>query len=427
MNTLSDISGPGLLGLGVGRFDLLSSVAPGAIYVSGGDVHFTDPMETLDAYLGIGGGSVSFDGGPIELQDLDLGAGSVWMRDGSRISGTLNWGYGELTGDGQIDLQGTTVISSANLRAVAVRNLASVSHYEGLTLRDGASFINAPGGRHGVPFDASISGDSSTFYRNEGLFVTERFPETDYFGRVNISTRFVNAGVVEVQGMGVDNPTTSTLAFADYAQTPTGTLRLAGGSLEGFSPGDSLRIDAGSFVGIGTIRMNVASGARLVPGDDGEAGRMRFYYDLDLEAGSLLDLEIGGTERGLEIDAIDVAQIFLDGALSIDFIDGYAQHVTADDVFALVTATTGLEGAFQNVASGERLRTADGRGSFAIFYGDESPYDPRSVVATDYVAVPEPALLTLLALAGAALAGARRRAALWYGVRRCGGLSPRHL
>jgi hypothetical protein len=129
---------------------------------------------------------------------------------------------------------------------------------------------------------------------------------------------------------------------------------------------------------------------------------MRFYYDLDLEAGSLLDLEIGGTERGLEIDAIDVAQIFLDGALSINFIDGYAQHVTADDVFALVTATTGLEGAFQNVASGERLRTADGRGSFAIYYGDESPYDPRSVVATDYVAVPEPALLGLLALAGGA-------------------------
>ena len=52
---------------------------------------------------------------------------------------------------------------------------------------------------------------------------------------------------------------------------------------------------------------------------------------------------------------------------------------------------------FDNVAPGERLTTADNRGSFIVNYGGTSPFGDNAVVLSDFRAIPEPATFALLA------------------------------
>ena len=92
--------------------------------------------------------------------------------------------------------------------------------------------------------------------------------------------------------------------------------------------------------------------------------------------------------------------------LTLNFIDGFGGKVQADDSFAVVGAGTRVFGQFANVASGERLLTADGLGSFAVHYGDQNGFSQGLVLSNFAVAaVPEPASYALM-LAGLGLMGA---------------------
>lgn len=93
------------------------------------------------------------------------------------------------------------------------------------------------------------------------------------------------------------------------------------------------------------------------------------------------------------------------GELELSLLDGYEQSIQADDTFAVITAD-GIDGAFANVANGERLFTADGLGSFLVHYGQDSAFNPNHVVLSSFL-VPEPA--GVLWLGAAALLGMLRR------------------
>jgi hypothetical protein len=99
-------------------------------------------------------------------------------------------------------------------------------------------------------------------------------------------------------------------------------------------------------------------------------------------------MEIGGTSAGTQFDQIvqqGGAGTVLDGALELSFIGGFETPITNSDTFAILTSDQPLTGSFDNVASGARLITTDGLGSFRVTYSGQN-----TVTLSDFLPAPQP-------------------------------------
>lgn len=67
-----------------------------------------------------------------------------------------------------------------------------------------------------------------------------------------------------------------------------------------------------------------------------------------------------------------------------------------ENTFSVLSAAGNITGEFSNIASGQRLNTTDGLGSFLVHYGTGSAFNPRQIVLTNFQRnIPEPTALTL--------------------------------
>jgi hypothetical protein len=73
----------------------------------------------------------------------------------------------------------------------------------------------------------------------------------------------------------------------------------------------------------------------------------------------------------------------LGGELHLSFLNGFVP--TNTETFGILRGTGGVNGAFSNVADGQRLATTDGIGSFIVRYGAASPFDHTLVVLTSFL------------------------------------------
>ena len=87
----------------------------------------------------------------------------------------------------------------------------------------------------------------------------------------------------------------------------------------------------------------------------------------------------------------------LAGNISLSVLGGFQNSITPSSTFTVLTATN-LSGAFANVASGQRLFTSDGLGSFLVNYGATSTFGIGSVTLTNFIPIPEPSTYALLAV-----------------------------
>ena len=101
----------------------------------------------------------------------------------------------------------------------------------------------------------------------------------------------------------------------------------------------------------------------------------------------------------------------LDGTLTLSFAGGFENFVTNADTFTIFLSNMDWVGAFDNIASGSRLATDDGFGSFIVNYGAGSPFGTQNVVLSNAIVIPEPSFSSLLLLGLAALGLLRRRVA----------------
>jgi hypothetical protein len=95
-----------------------------------------------------------------------------------------------------------------------------------------------------------------------------------------------------------------------------------------------------------------------------------------------LEIEIAGIDNA-QYDTVGVmGTASLGGELELALINGFVPQQQL--ILTVLGASTNIIGAFANVASGQRLTTTDGLGSFLVHYGTASPFDPRHVVLTNF-------------------------------------------
>ncbi len=168
-----------------------------------------------------------------------------------------------------------------------------------------------------------------------------------------------------------------------------------------------ITIAAGRLEGTGTIAADVSNSGTIAPGLS--PGSLAIAGDLTLTSTSLIQIEIGGATQGTQYDLLSetgTVALTLQGTLALNLINGFTPDL---QTFTVLDSNQTLLGAFSNVASGGRLTTNDGLGSFQVNYGAGSAFDPTDVVLSDFLAVPEPSTAGLLAIATIGMLGFRRK------------------
>jgi T5SS/PEP-CTERM-associated repeat protein len=126
-------------------------------------------------------------------------------------------------------------------------------------------------------------------------------------------------------------------------------------------------------LGLMNAGLTIPSGGVLAPGV--ELGTTDISQgDVTLSPGGTLQMQIGGVNQGSTYDYLDVLLgdvILAGGNLQLSLLNGFVPSPT--NTFTIVDVLGGIvAGSFANVASGARLATSDGLGSFIVSYSDGS-------------------------------------------------------
>jgi hypothetical protein len=101
---------------------------------------------------------------------------------------------------------------------------------------------------------------------------------------------------------------------------------------------------------------------------------------------SVLEYEMSALPAGSSYDSINVnGTATLAGSLRLVIKDNLASSLAPGAMVTVLKAGTPVAGAFANAASGTRLPSANGMGSFLVYYGPGSPHGAANLVLTDYI------------------------------------------
>ncbi|MGH7936947.1 MAG: beta strand repeat-containing protein, partial [Bryobacteraceae bacterium] len=196
-----------------------------------------------------------------------------------------------------------------------------------------------------------LSGSGSGSFDNRGTLAATTGGALQFTGTVTSS------GTVDV-----GNNSLSISGNGNFTQT-AGTFRLAGGT---FTSSNGLSFNGGLIDARGTINSAITNSALLRPALGGSG--LNVTGSVSLLSASQLSFQLGGLTQGSQYGFLNVnGTVALGGQLVLSFANGFQNSVTGSDTFTLMT-TNGLNGSFTNIASGDRLQTSDGFGSFLVTY-----------------------------------------------------------
>jgi hypothetical protein len=241
------------------------------------------------------------------------------------------------------------------------------------------------------------------------------------------AARFTNAGYLRLN-FGFTLPSGSTFVQSDgtLVVSQYGTYDTGRGKLD--TQGGSIVLNGGLLIEAGKLIGNTTSNALISPGDDKYryTPRMTFDGTLELGSSSVLRFDLAGNLRGpgayfggpfgmppgYGYDAIDCTKsVTLGGELQVTLSTQTANGLRftpgSADMYLLLKAQAPIAGAFANVASGQRLNTRDGGGSFVVNYGATSVLDPTGVVLSAFQPNTNPAVLRNISTRGLVGSGQR--------------------
>ncbi len=303
-----------------------------------------------DGVFALAGGSV-YVNTPLTLSKMNISGGELGVSHDLTVTDTFDvTGYGTVFGLGQLVTQGVGTIAQPMyyMGSGGWRNTGTLNFNDPgrLILGAGAVLTNAPGGTININKpDLVIAGEYNDAgeFDNQGTLIQVE-PARSFVGGEGsyVLASFTNSGRIEVGSGGI-------LSVSSNNMVQTGTIEVAGGAVfeksGGFTNSGTLR-GAGTFaVGTGNTLVNNGTIAPGVAAGD-TTDTLSITGDLQFGAGSLLDLELGGTGAAA-YDAVavsgavsGVADSF--GNLSLTRINGFtfANRDTGDN-FNLVSAGSG--------------------------------------------------------------------------------------
>ncbi len=340
LNAGTSVTGAGTVQIGGGTWNLNAGTynVTGTTMVNGGTANFAVNAGTN--LLNVGGGT------------LATAATATFTT-----SGLFDWSGGTLAGAGIFNANGGINMaggSQLNLNGATLNNAVGQTatdsgfHDFGVS---GSAVINNAGtwlAQNDLGFDLGSGGtfnNSGTFTRNTGAGTYQ----------VHNALVFNNSGTV--------NAETGTLAFTGgYTQT-AGTLNV----LDTVFSTTALAIQGGLVTGIGTINAAINSNGTIMPALGGNG--LTVNGNVTLMSASSLSFQLGGLTQGNLYSFLNVnGSVGLSGNLVLSFANGFEGTVTGADTFTITIASGGLTGVFANIASGARLDTSDGFGSFQVDY-----------------------------------------------------------
>jgi hypothetical protein len=373
-----------------------------------------------DGTLG-GTGSVKLNGigTAFNIADLDLGGHTVTIGTNQTIHGLgtiLNGGIlinnGTINGDDagggsmQLDLVNNSGFINKNNGTINATNGGVLGLYSGVMDQTGGGSFLADGtgsmvqlGGGGI---ATVIGGTLNTANNgiiqiggAGALLTSSTNNGAIQVTAGNNPLFVNGTGLTNNGTILVNTTaansTTVMQFtADGTLNGTGSVTLNGiigvSNVADFDC-NGHNITNGSnhtIKGNGDITTNggiLTNNGTIAPGTS--AGQLNVSGNLVLGSTSNLAMEIGGTTPATQYDVLNKGgSLTLNGTLNVRLINSFTP--AASHTFTIVTTQAALAGAFTNVASGQRLNTADGVGSFIVTYSG------NNVVLSNFAVTPPP-------------------------------------
>ena len=202
--------------------------------------------------------------------------------------------------------------------------------------------------------------------------------------RVNVGGNVNNAGSLRLRGTG--------------SLDVGGMLNMTSGEIIRNGDGGGIfRITAGQIALAAGTRFDVTSGIvysdvvehGVFAVDTFSPGEATINGSFTLTDTAELEVQLAGTTPGRGFYRHDQIKHFtpagttggtvLDGTLKVSLIHDFHKTITPQDTFSILVSDRMLSGAFNNVASGGRLQTTDGNGSFLVTYAGQN-----SVVLSQY-------------------------------------------
>ncbi len=335
-----------------------------------GDVRVLQGGEliTQDVYLG--------NNSPVTISGSASGSRSKWsvartltvntsdisVSNGAEfISGATNIASGDLLVTGPGTTWSTTGLFDMMYGAFELENGASVSSEDAhigrvVTARAAVTGSSSPSSitSWNNSGDLSIGGNPADGDNGSGSLEISGLAQVDVSGTLKIFDR----GTVYLQ--------TTSVLIASRIENNGGEFNFLGGTLQTEHFAGDLSNQGGT----------------LDPGGE-DLSFTTIDGDYTQLPGGVLALGVAGSSPGDTHDVVTVlGEVQLDGLLELSLVDGFIPN--SANQFTLLAATSGLSGFFDNVASGQRLETIDGGGSFVVNYGIGSAFDEDRIVLSDF-------------------------------------------
>jgi len=197
----------------------------------------------------------------------------------------------------------------------------------------------------------NLLNDNGTIELNGGTLIQGGGSELQNRGLLvgpgTINGRVQNRGTIRVGSGASDVLAINAPAMRNFAGA---TISLNGGTLT--HTGATAILNEGRILGPGRLNVTLpvenAAGGVIQVGGGAQAGVLVVDGGLQLDAGSLLSVEIGGTAAGTDYSQLVVTgHLTLGGTLAVVLLNGFLPDPETPDTFQVVTFDS-VEGAFAN-------------------------------------------------------------------------------